>query len=121
MVGYYVVKKSKREYKGYRYFYFNSDSEKVIQVTINCGEQKKGRPAMFGVGMIHRLSFLTNYLSMGYVEKCSKKMYDKHFDMVVGWLRTKPVVGLPEIEMSDFNKKLQRALDYKKPKHGREK
>lgn len=87
MKGFYKVVKERQEYKGVRYFRFDGISEKVVQVTVNSGEQKKGRPAMFGVGLIARMSFLTNYLAMGYVEKCSKKEYETKFDFVVSMLK----------------------------------
>lgn len=84
---YYKVVKARQDYKGIRYFKFDPMAEKVIQVVVNQGEQKKGRANLFGVGLISRITFLCNYLSLGYVETVTKKEYDKKFSEVFTMLK----------------------------------
>lgn len=84
---YYKVIKSRQDYKGVRYFKLDWTAEKVVQVVVNQGHPKKGRANVFGVGLIARISFLCNYLSIGYVEKCSKKEYDNKFSDVLKMLK----------------------------------
>lgn len=86
---YYKVKKDRQDYKGNRYFKFSPDSEKVIQVCVHPGEEKKGRTNSYGVYLIHRLTFLTNYFLgfESYVELCTKKEYEKAFNQIVEALK----------------------------------
>lgn len=83
---FYKVIDNRTDYKGVRYFRFNLTSEKVVQVTMNHGEAKKGRTNCFGVSLIHRLTFLSNYMAPGYLVKCTKKEYQKNFTKVVKML-----------------------------------
>jgi hypothetical protein len=84
---YYKVRKERRDYKGDRYFKFNSFSEKVVSVCVNPGEEKKGRTNAFGVYLIHRITFLSNYMAMDYIEPCTKKEYQKNFNKVFEMLK----------------------------------
>lgn len=85
---YYKVKPEYQHYKGDRYFRFNDISEKVVQIVVNHGEIKKGRTNAFGVYLIHRITFLSNYFSYGnYLEGCTKKEYQKNFDKVLKALK----------------------------------
>ena len=81
-----IVKK-RQDYKGVRYFKFDPMAEKVVQVTVNQGEAKKGRANLFGIGLIARLTFYCNYLTLVYVEECSKIEYDKRFEEIVKMLK----------------------------------
>jgi len=84
---YYKVVKERQDYKGVRYFKFDPMAEKVIQITVNQGEQKKGRANLFGIGMISRITFFCNYLTMGYVMECTKKEYETKFTDIVKMLK----------------------------------
>jgi len=84
---YYRVIKERRDYKGDRYFKFNPMSDKVVQVCVNHGEDKRGRTNSFGICLIHRMTLLANYLSIGYVESCTKAEYDKNFNKVLKMLK----------------------------------
>lgn len=74
---YYKVKKKRQEYLGERYFKFNHNAEKVVQVCITCGDVKKGKSNTFGVYVIHKMTLFSNYLAQNYIEPCSKKEYKK--------------------------------------------
>lgn len=84
---YYKITKEHKQYKGVRYFKYHAHAERVVQVCVNPGEEKKGRNATFGVYLIHRLTFLCNYLSIGYALRCTKAEYDKNFKQVVKMLK----------------------------------
>jgi len=90
MISYFKVVKNRTEYKGVRYFEFDPQSEKVVQVVVNTGETKKGKTNLVGISYISRITFIANYLSMGYVEKCPKKVYRHNFDIVVKMLKPTP-------------------------------
>ena len=84
---YYKIKKERQGYKGVRYFKLDWTAEKVVQVVVNQGEAKKGRANLFGIGLIAKITFLCNYLSIGYVEVCSKREYDKRFLDIVKMMK----------------------------------
>ena len=84
---YYKVVKERQDYKGVRYFKFDPMAEKVVQVTVNQGEIKKVRANLFGVGLISRITFLCNYLTLGYLEQCNKAEYEKNFSQIVKYLK----------------------------------
>lgn len=84
---YFKVKADRVEYLGERYFKFDVQSEKVVQVCMSVGDVKKGKSNTFGTYLIHRMTFLTNYMAMGYVEAITKKQYDKMFNRCYDFLR----------------------------------
>jgi peroxiredoxin len=84
---YFKIKKEYQNYKGERYFRFNMISEKAVQVCINHGMEKPGRTNAFGVYLIHRITFLSNYYTINYTEPCTKKEYDKQFEKVIQMLK----------------------------------
>lgn len=84
---YYRVIKDRQDYKGEKYFRFNPASEKVVQICFNMGDIKKGRTNSFGVYMIHRLTFLSNYYAYRYVESISKKLFDSKFQEIIKMLK----------------------------------
>jgi hypothetical protein len=83
---YFKIVSNKREWLGVRYFRFNMNSDKTIQVCTSVGETKKGKSNTFGVYLISRLTFMTNYYSMGYVEVITKREFDKQFKNVIDML-----------------------------------
>ena len=84
---YYKIVKIRKEYLGVRYFSYNRQQEKVVQVCYATGDVKKGKSNSLGVYLIHKVTFVTNYLSMGYVEKCTKAEYEKMFTKVIETLK----------------------------------
>ena len=87
---FYKVCDNRVEYLGERCFRFNPHVEHVIQVCTNVGkETKRGRSSTLGVYLIHRVTFLTNYMSMGYITPITKKEYQKQFAKVVSMLEVK--------------------------------
>jgi len=84
---YYKMDKKRQEWLGVRYFRFNPNCDKVIQVCVGVGETKRGKSNTFGIYLIERLTFFTNYLAMGYAVPCTKKEYDNYFDKVLKLLK----------------------------------
>jgi len=74
---------SRHEYIGERYFRFNNNSEKVVQVCTFTGDVKKGKSNTFGVYLIHKMTFLCNYLAVGYCEQITEAQYKKQFKKVI--------------------------------------
>jgi hypothetical protein len=84
---YFRIRKDRQDYKGQRYFKFDPMSEKVVQICVSSGEEKKGRTNSFGVYLIHRLTFFANYLALKYAEPCEKEEYEEEFERIVKMLR----------------------------------
>ena len=84
---YYRVGDARIGYLGERYFKFNPTTNKVIQVCANVGEVKKGKGNTFGVYLIHKLTFFSNYLAMGYVMQITKEEYEFHFNRIFEMLK----------------------------------
>jgi hypothetical protein len=85
---YYQITQSRKEYLGVRYFKVRqSFKDSVIQVVVNPGQERKGRGNTFGVYLISRMTFFSNYLAMVYAIPCTKKDYDKAFDTVLKYLK----------------------------------
>lgn len=84
---YYKIVPNKIQYKGDRYFRYNIDTQKVVQVCMTCGEVKKGKSNTYGIYLIHRITFFSNYLSYRYVEECSKGEFETKFNEVVNYLK----------------------------------
>lgn len=82
-----MVVDTRQEYLGVRYFRFHPRADHTIQVVIHEGEVKKGRTNAFGVYLISRITFLTNYMAMGYVTPCTKAKYDQAFEKTVNLLK----------------------------------
>lgn len=78
-----MVKPERQEYLGERYFAFSQDSDSVIQVCVSNGNTKKGKANCSGVYLISRLTLLSNYLVIGYLETITAKEYKKQFDKMV--------------------------------------
>lgn len=84
---YYKVRKERHDYLGERYFRYNNDSETCVQVCIFSGDVKKGKSNTFGIYVIHKMTLFANYLAPGYVEPCTKREFDKHFNKCVEILK----------------------------------
>jgi len=80
---YFKVIDSRQDYLGERYFRFNIHSEKIVQICKGVGEIKKGKSNTFGIYLVHRMTFMANYLSMGYLEPITKARYNKEFKQTI--------------------------------------
>ncbi|HET6991017.1 MAG TPA: hypothetical protein VFJ43_06820 [Bacteroidia bacterium] len=74
---YYKIASNRRDYKGERYFRFNQLSDKVIQVCVYSGDEKKGKSNTPGIYLIDRMTFLSNYLSYGMLFHAAKRNIKK--------------------------------------------
>ncbi len=86
-VEYYKTSENRWDYLGLRYFKFNNISDNTVQVCVTTGDVKKGKSNTFGVYLIAKMTFLTNYYMQPYVEKCSKREYEKAFKKVIELLK----------------------------------
>ena len=78
------VKKERIEYLGDRYFRFNYDSDKAIQVCISLGKDlRRGKSVALGIYTISKMTLFTNYIAMEYLEPVTKREYKKQFNKVV--------------------------------------
>lgn len=86
-IQYFKILKDRRDYKGERFFKVAWDSDTVIQVCKNSGEDnRKGKCVHIGVYAMTKQSFLSNYANY-YTEVCSKKEFDTNFDRIVKLLK----------------------------------
>lgn len=83
---YYRIADERQDYKGKRYFKVDVNADKVKQVCVHPGEEQRGRGNTFGVCLIAKASFFSNYLGMNYVVQCKASEYRKAFWMVVKYL-----------------------------------
>lgn len=84
---YYKVVAGKTDWLGIRFFRFNPNCDHTVQAVLFEGDVKKGRSNSFGVYLISRVTFLTNYMAMGYVQPCLKAEYNRSFDKIIGFLK----------------------------------
>lgn len=84
---YYKIVPNRIDYKGVRFFKFNYDSIKVIQVCLSSGEGRRGKSNTIGIHCIDRLYFFSNYLAMNYAIQCTRKEYKVNFDKIVKLLK----------------------------------
>lgn len=84
---YYMVRTDKRDHKGERYFKVAKDSDTVVQICASAGEAKRGKGNLFGVSLISRLTFLSNYYQYQYVMPCKEALFTKKFEEVISQLR----------------------------------
>ena len=85
---YYKVIKSRTEHKGVRLFRTTGMFDEVTEVCMSTGEAKRGHGNYVGVFTISRQSFLSNYLAMGYLQPCTKSVYEKAFNLIFNYLRS---------------------------------
>lgn len=83
---YYRIDDRRIEYLGCRYFRVDLTSDSVIQVCVTNGEQKKGKGHYFGLYLISRTTFFTNYLGMGYAIPTDKEEYESMKEKVLLYL-----------------------------------
>jgi hypothetical protein len=83
---YYKIDSPRRDYLGKRFFKVDMNAWECIQVCVTTGDTKKGRGHTFGVYLISRLTFFSNYLAMGYAVPCSEKEYTKNLKDVLSML-----------------------------------
>lgn len=86
-VEYYKVKPERTEWLGVRFFKVDWDSIKAIQVCVGTGDVKRGKANAVGIYTIDKVTFCTNYLGMGYVTPCTKREFEKKFDLIVSALK----------------------------------
>lgn len=87
MVKYYKVCDERKEYKGDRYFKFDTVTGKVVQIVFCNGEIKKGKGNTIGVYLIDKVTFFTNYLAFNYVDETTKGIFQKKFNQVIEILK----------------------------------
>jgi len=80
---FFKIKSERIEYLGERYFRFNSNSEKTIQVCLATGDVKKGKSNTFGIYLISKMTFFSNYYAQSYIQEITKKEYEKNFKKVM--------------------------------------
>lgn len=83
---YYKVNPERKEYLGERFFKHNNVVEKVVQVCLYPGDEKKGKSNTFGIYLIHKMTLYSNYLAPGYLIPCTKREYEKQFKKVIKML-----------------------------------
>jgi hypothetical protein len=87
---FYKTRKERREYHGERYFQLAFDSETVLQVCVSPStEMRRGRSNNIGVYIISRLTFVSNYFAMDYVEPCTRKVFVSQYNKITEMLRPK--------------------------------
>lgn len=85
---FYVITESRREWLGIRYYKVaQSFSPSVTQVVVNPGQERKGRGHTFGIYLISRMTFFSNYLAMQYAIPCTKREYENAFEQVLKHLK----------------------------------
>lgn len=80
---YFKVKKERQHYLGIRYFRVDFNAESTLQLCISSGDMKKGKANNFGMYLISKMTFYTNYAACQYVEHCKKSEFEKHRKMIV--------------------------------------
>ena len=84
---YFKTKKERYDYLGNRYFRVDFNSDTTLQICLSSGDVKKGKANNFGVYLISKLTLFTNYLAQNYCEPCTKKEFEKKFNLVVKMLK----------------------------------
>lgn len=84
---YLKVCKDHNEYLGERYFKLDWNSDKVVQVCLSNGRDvRRGRSNTIGVYLISKQTLFSNYMAMKYLEPCTKRAFEKQFQLVVDFL-----------------------------------
>lgn len=84
---YFKIKKERQNWLGIRFFRVNYIEGNVVQVCVAPGEERRGRGNMLGICVLSKITFFSNYLSMIYVQPCTRAEYNKQFEKVVKILR----------------------------------
>lgn len=85
-IQYFKTKPERIEYLGERYFKFSYNDDKTIQVCLSVGDVKKGKSNTFGVYLISKMTFLSNYFVTGYILPITQDEYEEQFKKVVKML-----------------------------------
>lgn len=84
---YFKTKKERFDYLGNRYFRVDYNASVCLQICLSSGDVKKGKANNFGVYLIGKLTFFTNYAAQSYVEPCTKKEFEKKFNLMIKMLK----------------------------------
>lgn len=84
---YFEINKTRRDWLGVRFFKWLPSRGEVIQIVAASGEQRRGRANNFGIYTITQMSFMSNYLAMGYAVPCKESVYQKAFKIVLSSLK----------------------------------
>lgn len=79
---FYKIIPEKQEYKGARFFAYDWNSDKVVQVCVWPGEEKRGKSNSIGISLITKTSFVSNYFTH-YTRRCSKSEYEKELNKLI--------------------------------------
>jgi len=82
-ITYYKVTPKKEHFCGTRFFKFDLDSESVLQVCFKPSfEIRRGKSNNLGAYVISRMTFLSNWFAMNYVEPITKKEFDEKYNEI---------------------------------------
>lgn len=85
---YFKVIKDKNDYLGERYFKINWYTDRCVQVCVKNGSvRRRGKGNQIGVYMIGKLTILSNYLGMNYLEPTTKRQFQNKLDHVIKMIR----------------------------------
>ena len=85
---YLKVRKERQDWLGIRYFRLDWSSDKTLQICLSNGaEIKRGRGNNIGVYLISKMTLLSNYMAMDYVQPCTKREFENRFDKIVKLLK----------------------------------
>ncbi len=84
---YFRTKAERHDYLGNRYFRLDFNSDVTLQICLSTGDIKRGKSNTFGMYLISRLTLFTNYLAPNYCEPCTKKEFDKQFELTIKLLK----------------------------------
>lgn len=84
-IRYYSVIPSEHHRMGERYFKVDDIKRKVVLVCVNSGEQKSGRPNMYGAYLISYSTFTTNYfMNKGLnLEEIPEQLFTEQYKKVI--------------------------------------
>jgi dTDP-glucose pyrophosphorylase len=83
---YFRIIKKYRDWKGERFFAFDSEQAAVLQIVEKPSTERPGGINMIGVYYISRVTFLTNYHGW-YVEECGRTEFTNARDRVIRKLK----------------------------------
>ncbi len=85
---FYRIKPKEIVYHGVKYFMYDSNKDRMVQITVVPAPKKRGRPNVLGIYTIATIGFRANILAWNRVEECTEAEYRKTFDAVVDRLKT---------------------------------
>lgn len=84
---YFRIKDERKDYLGDRYFRMNLTSDTVTTIHMGGVDTKRGKSNNIGVYFISKMTFVSNYMAMNYIEPITKNEWNKHFEKIVKMLR----------------------------------